>query len=278
VIGPSHRPLPDNTQLTTDITHKTQHSQHTTLTTNKSHNTQHSQHTTLTTDITRNTQHSQHNTHNTTLTTPNTHSRHHSQHTTLTTHNTHNTSLTTHNTHNTQHSQQTALTTLTTNNTHNTQHSQHTTVTTHNTHNKQHSQNTILATDITHNTQHSQHTTLTTHRYPCPRWDSNPQSHQAFGHRPTPQTARPPDRRTVVCPKELKSTKNALGVTRRNVLRCQTWQFHGTAFFSVCSQLRHPLLPVLLPGVSVWYTVYFRREAVRIKCCHLLRYICSLEE
>ena len=31
-----------------------------------------------------------------------------------------------------------------------------------------------------------QHTTLTTDKYPCPRWDSNPQSQQASGRRPTP--------------------------------------------------------------------------------------------
>jgi hypothetical protein len=31
-----------------------------------------------------------------------------------------------------------------------------------------------------------QHTTLTTDRHPCPRWDSNPQSQQANGRRPTP--------------------------------------------------------------------------------------------
>ena len=31
-----------------------------------------------------------------------------------------------------------------------------------------------------------QHATLTTHRHPCPSWDSNPRSHQASGHRPTP--------------------------------------------------------------------------------------------
>ena len=36
---------------------------------------------------------------------------------------------------------------------------------------------------------------LTTHnthnKHPCPRWDSNPQSQQASGRRPTPYTARP---------------------------------------------------------------------------------------
>ena len=36
-----------------------------------------------------------------------------------------------------------------------------------------------------------QHTTLTTDRHPCPRWDSNPQSQQTSGRRPTPWTARP---------------------------------------------------------------------------------------
>jgi hypothetical protein len=32
-----------------------------------------------------------------------------------------------------------------------------------------------------------QHTTLTTDRYPCPRWDSNPQSQQTIGRRPSPR-------------------------------------------------------------------------------------------
>jgi hypothetical protein len=36
-----------------------------------------------------------------------------------------------------------------------------------------------------------QHTTLTTDRHPCPLRDSNPQSQQASGCRPKPQTARP---------------------------------------------------------------------------------------
>jgi hypothetical protein len=36
-----------------------------------------------------------------------------------------------------------------------------------------------------------QHTTLTTDWHPCPRWDSNPQSQQTSGHRPTPLTASP---------------------------------------------------------------------------------------
>ena len=31
-----------------------------------------------------------------------------------------------------------------------------------------------------------QHTTITTDRHPCSRWDSNPQSQQASGRRPTP--------------------------------------------------------------------------------------------
>jgi len=30
-----------------------------------------------------------------------------------------------------------------------------------------------------------QRTTLTTDRYPCHRWESNPQSQKASGHRPT---------------------------------------------------------------------------------------------
>jgi hypothetical protein len=36
-----------------------------------------------------------------------------------------------------------------------------------------------------------QHTTITTHRLPCPWWESNPQTQQASGGRPTPETARP---------------------------------------------------------------------------------------
>ena len=35
-----------------------------------------------------------------------------------------------------------------------------------------------------------QHTTLTTDRHPCIRWDSNPQSQQVNGRRPTPQSAQ----------------------------------------------------------------------------------------
>jgi len=31
-----------------------------------------------------------------------------------------------------------------------------------------------------------QHTTLKTDKHPCPGWDSNPQSQQASGRRPTP--------------------------------------------------------------------------------------------
>jgi len=38
----------------------------------------------------------------------------------------------------------------------------------------------------------SQHTTLSTDRHTFPRRVSNPQSQQASGRRPTPQTARPP--------------------------------------------------------------------------------------
>jgi hypothetical protein len=36
-----------------------------------------------------------------------------------------------------------------------------------------------------------QHTTITRDRRPCLRWDSNPRSQQANGHRPTTLTARP---------------------------------------------------------------------------------------
>ena len=36
-----------------------------------------------------------------------------------------------------------------------------------------------------------QHTALKIDRHLCPRWDSNPQSLQESGRRPTPQTARP---------------------------------------------------------------------------------------
>jgi hypothetical protein len=35
------------------------------------------------------------------------------------------------------------------------------------------------------------HTIFTRDRHPCPRRDSNPQSRQANGRRPTPQTERP---------------------------------------------------------------------------------------
>jgi len=31
-----------------------------------------------------------------------------------------------------------------------------------------------------------QHTALTRHRHPCSRWNSDPQSQQASGRRPTP--------------------------------------------------------------------------------------------
>jgi len=37
------------------------------------------------------------------------------------------------------------------------------------------------------------HTTHTRDRHPCPRQNSNPQSHQVSGCKPTPQTARPPE-------------------------------------------------------------------------------------
>ena len=37
----------------------------------------------------------------------------------------------------------------------------------------------------------TRHTTLTRERHPCPRWDSNPQSQQSSGRRPTHQAARP---------------------------------------------------------------------------------------
>ena len=43
-------------------------------------------------------------------------------------------------------------------------------------------------------------TTLTKDRHPCPRRDSNPQSQQASGRRPSPQTVRP--LRLVVCTNE----------------------------------------------------------------------------
>jgi len=36
-----------------------------------------------------------------------------------------------------------------------------------------------------------QHTTLTGNKHPCRRLDSNPQSQQAGGRRPTPYSARP---------------------------------------------------------------------------------------
>ena len=44
-----------------------------------------------------------------------------------------------------------------------------------------------------------QHTTLTRDKHPCPRRDSNPQSQQAKGRRPTPLIARPPGSAYVSC-------------------------------------------------------------------------------
>jgi len=42
-----------------------------------------------------------------------------------------------------------------------------------------------------------QHTTLTRDKHPCSLRDPNPQSQQANGHRPTPQTAQPPGSDTL---------------------------------------------------------------------------------
>jgi hypothetical protein len=36
-----------------------------------------------------------------------------------------------------------------------------------------------------------QHKHCTRDKHPCPRWDSNPRSQQAFGRKPTPQTVSP---------------------------------------------------------------------------------------
>jgi hypothetical protein len=43
------------------------------------------------------------------------------------------------------------------------------------------------------------HTTLTTDRHPYPRWDSNPQTQQANGCRPTSSTARPLEPAITAC-------------------------------------------------------------------------------
>jgi hypothetical protein len=43
-----------------------------------------------------------------------------------------------------------------------------------------------------------QHTTFTSDRHPCPQRDSNPQSQQVSGRRPTPQTARGLDRLILI--------------------------------------------------------------------------------
>ena len=38
----------------------------------------------------------------------------------------------------------------------------------------------------------TQHRANTSDQHPCPQWDSNPQSQQSSGFRPTPSTVRPP--------------------------------------------------------------------------------------
>jgi hypothetical protein len=47
---------------------------------------------------------------------------------------------------------------------------------------------------------------IKTDRHPCPRWYSNPETQQASGHRPTPQTARPlgPAYALFTCPHYLR--------------------------------------------------------------------------
>ena len=50
---------------------------------------------------------------------------------------------------------------------------------------------TLNATPLDEGSARRRDLYLTTHRHSCRRRDSNPQSKQAGGHRPTPQTARP---------------------------------------------------------------------------------------
>ena len=55
----------------------------------------------------------------------------------------------------------------------------------------EHTQRRTTVGGTTLETSAWQHTTLTTDKHPCPRQDSNPQSLQASGCRPTPYTAPP---------------------------------------------------------------------------------------
>jgi hypothetical protein len=56
-----------------------------------------------------------------------------------------------------------------------------------------------------------QHTALTRERHPCPRRDSNPQSQQASGHRPTPYTARPLESAMFLSTSSNKQKKKKIG-------------------------------------------------------------------
>jgi len=96
---------------------------------------------------------------------------------------------------------------------HNTQHNKHNTTqptTQHNKHNTTHNtiQHTTQYNTTQHTTQHNttqhntKHTTHPTDKHQCPHRDSNPQSEQPTGRRPTPWTARPPGSartKLVVC-------------------------------------------------------------------------------
>jgi hypothetical protein len=53
-----------------------------------------------------------------------------------------------------------------------------------------------------------QQTTLTTDRYQCPRYDSNPQSQQTSGRRPTPSTAQPLGPDLTLCNTSLFFTRS----------------------------------------------------------------------
>jgi len=69
-----------------------------------------------------------------------------------------------------------------------------------------------------------QHTTFTTDRHPCPRWDSNPQSQQASGRRPTSWTARPHTTRFSI-QKFYVLNSECIYLFWKCELRCRNWSF-----------------------------------------------------
>jgi len=67
---------------------------------------------------------------------------------------------------------------------------------------------------------------LTTHntnnRHTCPRWDSNPQSQQASGRRPTPWTAWPLGlAECLYCQKIKRGLREPISNTRNSILSCK---------------------------------------------------------